>query len=91
MCARSRGAGITRIAAGIMTRPTASSSRWTLRRMRSQSAARLQHAGLFPHRLVGSHERIRPKDVLAYKRRQERRHAAIDELAVEAQAMGTYD
>jgi hypothetical protein len=41
--------------------------------------------------MVGSHRRIRLEDVLAYKRRQERRHAAVDELAAEAQAMGLYD
>jgi excisionase family DNA binding protein len=52
---------------------------------------KLLDAGLIPHRMVGSHRRIRLGDVLAHKRRQERRHAAVDELAAEAQAMGLYD
>jgi excisionase family DNA binding protein len=47
--------------------------------------------GILPHRKAGTHRRVRLTDVAAYKRRVERRHALLDELVSDAEAMGLYD
>jgi len=42
--------------------------------------------GALPHRMVGTHRRIRLEDVMAYKNRIDReRESALDELAADAQ------
>lgn len=45
-----------------------------------------------PHRRVGNRRKVRLLDVIAYRREDEaRRHAALDELTREAEAMGLYE
>jgi excisionase family DNA binding protein len=50
---------------------------------------RLLEQGALPHRLVGTHRRVRLEDVLTYKRQKlELRKAALRELAAQAQELG---
>lgn len=51
---------------------------------------KLIDSGLLPGRMAGTHRRVRMTDLLAYKRTRAR-HAALDEIAAESQAMGLYD
>ena len=45
-----------------------------------------------PHRMVGSHRRVRLVDVLAYRDRQdEQSRRALDELTAQAEELGLYD
>jgi excisionase family DNA binding protein len=45
-----------------------------------------------PYRRVGNRRKVRLLDVMAYRQAdEERRHAALDELTREAEAMGLYD
>ncbi|HMF76204.1 MAG TPA: excisionase family DNA-binding protein [Bryobacteraceae bacterium] len=47
---------------------------------------KLVEEGALPHRMVGTHRRIRLEDVMAYKNRIDReRESALDELAADAQ------
>lgn len=49
----------------------------------------LLEAGEIPHRMVGTHRRVRAEDVLRYRRETERkRRAALDELTAHDQALG---
>jgi excisionase family DNA binding protein len=52
---------------------------------------KLIETGLLPRRMAGSHRRVRLTDLVAYKRAVDRRHAFLDDLAAESQAMGLYD
>lgn len=52
---------------------------------------KLIDSGLLPCRMAGSHRRVRMTDLLVYKQTVDRRNAALDELAAEAQQMGLYD
>ena len=52
---------------------------------------RLLERGDIPHRLVGTHRRVRFSDVVDYRRRQEaKRRGALDELVSLSQKMGLY-
>ncbi len=53
---------------------------------------KLLEQGAMPHRMVGSHRRVRLVDVLAYRDRQdERSRRALDELTAQAEELGLYD
>ncbi|MBI3970124.1 MAG: helix-turn-helix domain-containing protein [Chloroflexi bacterium] len=53
---------------------------------------KLLESGAIPFHLVGTHRRIRLKDVLAYReRRSQERRAALAEMAREAQELGLYE
>ncbi|HEV3051792.1 MAG TPA: helix-turn-helix domain-containing protein [Longimicrobium sp.] len=52
---------------------------------------KLIDTGLLPARMAGTHRRVRMTDLVAYKHTVERRHAFLDELAVESEEMGLYD
>lgn len=52
---------------------------------------KLIETGLLPRRMAGSHRRVRLTDLVAYKRAVDQRHAFLDDLAAESQAMGLYD
>jgi excisionase family DNA binding protein len=53
---------------------------------------KLLDQGAMPHRMVGSHRRVRLVDVLAYRDRQdERSRRALDELTAQAEELGLYD
>ncbi len=53
---------------------------------------KLLEAGEMSYHLVGSHRRIRLKDVLIYKERIKReREAILDQMVAEAQVLGLYD
>lgn len=52
---------------------------------------RLLKSGAIPCHQVGTHRRVRPADVLAYRRERSRvRRAVLAEMARDAQAMGLY-
>ena len=53
---------------------------------------RLLEDGKIPFHMVGSHRRVRLKDVLAYQRSRDReRHNAINRIARMEMRAGTYD
>jgi excisionase family DNA binding protein len=52
---------------------------------------KLIDSGLLPCRMAGSHRRVRMTDLLAYQRSVDRRHAFLDELGADTEAMGLYD
>lgn len=53
---------------------------------------KLLEQGAMPHRMVGSHRRVRLVDVLAYRDRQdEQSRRALDELTAHAEELGLYD
>ncbi len=53
---------------------------------------KLLDQGAMPHRMVGSHRRVRLVDVLAYRDRQdEQSRRALDELTAQAEELGLYD
>ncbi len=53
---------------------------------------KLLEQGVMPHRMVGSHRRVRLVDVLAYRDRQdEKSRRALDELNAQAEELGLYD
>jgi len=52
---------------------------------------KLLEQGAMPHRMVGSHRRVRLVDVLAYRDRQdETSRRALDELTAQAEGLGLY-
>lgn len=52
----------------------------------------LLDTGAIPHRKVGTHRRVRTKDILAYKKASyQRSQDILKELTQEAQALGLYD
>lgn len=56
------------------------------------SLIRLLEEGAIPYERVRSHRRIRLVDLLEYRRRRdEEREAALERIARDAQAFGTYD
>lgn len=53
---------------------------------------KLLEQGAMPHRMVGSHRRVRLVDVLAYRDHQdEKSRRALDELTAQAEELGLYD
>ena len=53
---------------------------------------KLLDEGVLPHRMVGTHHRVKLQDVLAYKQEMfEKRSAALDELTALSQELGLYD
>lgn len=49
-------------------------------------------AGALPHRMVGSHRRLRLADVLDYRDRLDAQaHSALEELTRQAEELGLYD
>ncbi|HET7463548.1 MAG TPA: helix-turn-helix domain-containing protein [Longimicrobium sp.] len=53
--------------------------------------AKLVDTGVLPGRKVNRHRRVRLSDVMAFKRRMERRHRLLDELAEVSEELGLYD
>lgn len=53
--------------------------------------AKLIDAQILPGRRVRKHRRVRLADLLAYKREMDRRHALLDQLMEESEAMGLYE
>ncbi|MBA2245396.1 MAG: helix-turn-helix domain-containing protein [Gemmatimonadetes bacterium] len=51
---------------------------------------KLIDAGLLPGRRAGTHRRVRLTDLLAYQQRTAQRHARLDELMEESEALGLY-
>jgi excisionase family DNA binding protein len=52
---------------------------------------RLLDSGEMPYHLVGKHRRIALRDVLAFAKRRDHRHAALDKMARDAFEAGLYD
>lgn len=53
--------------------------------------AKLIDTGVLAGRKVNRHRRVRLADVMAFKRKMERRHRFLDELQQETEALGLYD
>jgi excisionase family DNA binding protein len=53
---------------------------------------KLLETGKLPFHLVGTHRRVYLKDLLSYKQKRDQdRHAAIEQMADEAEQAGLYD
>ncbi len=53
--------------------------------------AKLIDTGLLAGRKINRHRRVRLADVMAFKRKMERRNRLLDQLQEESQALGLYD